>query len=86
MEMPQFNDGNVDFINPGWKGKILPDLRIKRRKTSKRHPTVFSGSDIFGIMEICSRHGYLSHLGLNMTPGQEANGNILGKSFRSSTQ
>ena len=48
--------------------------------------STFNGSNIFGTMEIVRDIGTLCHWVLIITPGQEANGNILGMSFPSSLQ
>ena len=45
----------------------------------------FNGSNILGTMKMCSRYGLFEPLRL-IAPCQEANGDNLGKSFRSSTQ
>ena len=42
------------------------------------------GSNIVGTMEICSGHGLFEPLRVNHGAGQEANGDNLEKSFRSS--
>ena len=38
----------------------------------------FNGSNIFGTIEYCSRHGYFEPMRLIMVPGQEVNGDNLG--------
>ena len=38
----------------------------------------FDGSNIFGTIENCSRHGWFEPLRLIMVPSQEANGDNLG--------
>ena len=41
----------------------------------------FNGSNIFGTMEICSRHGWFEPLRVNHSARSEANGDSLGVSF-----
>ena len=74
---------NVSFIGHKHRRTITEEPSWKRSIWNKYSRTI-NGSNIFWTMENCLRQGSSSHWGLIMMLSQKANGDNLGKSFRSS--